>query len=38
MRKNITEAPEIPSSTMVDIIQSTTEVGKEVEKIIEELL
>lgn len=38
MRKNIIEVPEVPGSTMVDIIQSTTEVGKELEKIIKELL
>ena len=38
MRKNITEVPEVPDSTTVGIIQSTTEVGKEVENIIKELL
>ena len=38
MRKNIYLAPEVSGFSIGDIIQSTIEVGKEVEKVIKELL
>lgn len=38
MRKNIINASEVPSSATIDIIQTTVEAGKEVEKSIKKLL